>query len=91
MKELIMERLQCNEKRAAVIAADLEQISPELKPLLDKWIQDGACEDATLYGGYSLDMLMKEKGYRFTGALLTLDWIIKEPETALKAMAEPIR
>lgn len=91
MKSIIIERLHCSEKRAAIIENDLREISPELRPLLDRWLQDGHCSDDTLYHGYSLDRLVNDKGMRFTGALLTLDWIIKEPEDALKALSEPIR
>lgn len=91
MKEIIMERLQCPEKRAAVIEKNLKEISPELVPLLDKWLRDGQCEDDTMYHGYSLNTLMRDKGLRFTGALLTLDWVIKAPEEALKALSQPIR
>lgn len=91
MKEIIMERLQCPEKRAAVIENYLKEISPELAPLLDKWLRDGHCEDDTQYHGCSLNQLIRDKGLRFTGALLTLDWIIKDPEAALKALAQPIR
>ncbi|MBR4039926.1 MAG: hypothetical protein IKJ11_07495 [Clostridia bacterium] len=91
MKAIIMERLNCSEKRAAVIEHDLKEITPALQPLLDRWLRDGHCEDATQYHGYSLNRLVSEMGMRFTGALLTLDWIIKEPEEALKALSEPIR
>lgn len=91
MKEIIMERLQCPEKRAAEIEKYLETISPELVPLLNKWLHDGHCEDDTIYHGWSLNRLIKDKGLRFTGALLTLDWIIKDHEEALKALAQPIR
>ena len=94
MKKIIMERLQCKEDkkeaRAAAIEKELRNISPELQPLLDKWLKDGHCEDDKLYHGYSLSMLMHEKGLHITGALLTLDWIIKEPDAALKALSEPI-
>ncbi len=91
MKEIIMERLQCTEKRAAVIEKYLKDISPELVPLLDKWLRDGNCEDDTLYHGHSLNQLMRDKGLRFTGALLTLDGLIKNPEEALKALSRPIK
>ncbi len=91
MKKIIMERLQCPETRAAEIEKNLKEISPELVPLLDKWLRDGQCEDDTMYYGWSLNRLIKDKGLRFTGAVLTLDWIIKDHEAALKALAQPIR
>lgn len=91
MKAIIMEHLQCSEKKATVIEKHLKGISPELVPLLDKWLRDGHCEDNTLYHGYSLNQLIRDKDLHFTGALLTLDWIIKDPEEALKALAQPIR
>ncbi len=91
MKEILIERLQCSEKRAAMIAGDLEKLSPELIPLLNKWLSSGECRDDTSYHGYSLDRIMNEYGMKFTGALLTLDWILKDSQCALTALAEPIR
>lgn len=91
MKSIIIERLHCSEKRAAIIENDLRQIDPELRPILNQWLQDGHCSNDTVYHGYSLDRLMNDMGMRFTGALLTLDWIIKDPEEAIKALSEPIR
>lgn len=91
MKTLIMNRLHCSEKQANIIVADLQKLSPALQPLLDAWIENGACNDDTLYNGHSLNTLCRDYGLHFTGALLTLDWLIKEPEKAAKALAEPIR
>lgn len=88
---LIMQRNGCNETQARVIAGDLEKLNPALAPLLARWEETGAEDDATLYEGYSIDSLKAKFGLKFTGALLTLDWLLRDPETARKAIAEGIR
>ena len=91
MKEIIMRRLNCSEKRAALIEGDLLRLSPPLVPALNAWLEKEDYTDDTRYHGYSIHSLMQDMDMRFTGAILTIDWIIREPEKALAALAEPIR
>lgn len=91
MKELIMQRIGCTEKEADSIVKDLSRISPELKPVLDCWCDTGEVDGQIGAEGYSLKRLMDEYDMKFTGALLTLDWLLKDPETAKKALCYGIR
>lgn len=91
MKNIIMNRTGCNEKRAAIIEADLKQLHESLRPLLNRWIDEGVDSDDTLYEGYSINSLKHGFGMRFTGAILTLDWLVKDPEAAKAALKSDAR
>lgn len=91
MKTIIQERQGCSEERAALIEKRLKGLSEPLKPMLEAWLENGMEDDLTEYNGYSLKVLKEKYGMQFTGALLTLDWLIKEPDLAKKALSEGIR
>lgn len=86
-----MERQGSSKKDAKLIAQNLKNIDSCLLPLLNKWLETGEANNNVLYYGYSLNSLMDKYEMYFTGALLTLDWIIKDPATACKALAEGIQ
>lgn len=90
METIIMERQGSSKEHAREIAKELRQIDICLLPLLNRWLETGQTDDATLYHGYSLNSLMADYGMYFTGALLTLDWIVKDPDAACKVLAEGI-
>ena len=91
MKDLIISRTGCSEQQAAIIAADLEKLSPELVPHLKAWLKDESYTFDEEFCGYSLSSLERDYGMSFTGAILTLDWLIREPDEAKKALAYGIR
>lgn len=91
MVQIIQERLHCSSTRAEAIEHELSSLSPELQPLLAAWLKSGECADDTMYCGYSVHSLMKKYDMKFTGALLSVDWIIKDPESALKALSELVK
>lgn len=79
-----------NEKQALSVANDLSQIDEKLKPALDHWMHDGLEEDY-FAEGISLIDLMKQFEMTYPAALLSVDWIIKEPVSALEAIKKGIR
>ena len=90
MIDLIMNRNGCNHAQAAMIAEDLCKIDPRLQPLLDDWIKQGKEDDDTLYEGYSINSLKESMHMRFTGALLTLNWLLRDPKTAREALSQGV-
>mgnify|MGYP000103969878 CR=1 FL=1 len=82
MKNIIIERLNCNVKTAEKLETKLNVISDELKPILNAWLESGLETSDIEYNGYSINSLMKKDGMKFTGALLTLDWLIRDPKKA---------
>ena len=87
MKEKILKRIERSDRTAEHVADKLLKIDDRLKPILDKWIETGSEDDDTMIEGYSVNTLIRDKKLKFTGALLTLDGLIKDPETTKKAMA----
>ena len=90
VRELLMSRLGYSEQDAIVLCADLERLDQALVPVLNRWIETGDCAGATVHSGYSIDSLCSEFEMNFIAAILTLDWIIKEPEQALSALKSGI-
>lgn len=86
MKTIIMQRLSFGEAEAELLAQDLGNVCEELKPLVNAWVETGAENDDTDYHGYSINSLKEKYGMYFTGAVLTLDWLIREPENAKAAL-----
>ncbi|WP_294611093.1 hypothetical protein [uncultured Bacteroides sp.] len=71
-----------NEKRAALAASESQHLSKELVPLLNDWLYDAnKMQDITVQG-ISLLHIKKHKCMNYLAALLTMDWLIKEPEIA---------
>lgn len=90
IRNIVMERLSCSEKDAVILCDNLKKIDSTLVPVLHRWIDTGDRADATTYRGYSIDTLCSDYGMNFIAALLTVDWIIKEPEAAVLALQDGI-
>lgn len=80
--KILTEREGYTEKRAVLLASECQNMSEELMPLFEKWLQDASLmEDFTTHG-YSLLNMMHQRGMNYLAALLDVDWLIKEPEKA---------
>lgn len=90
MLEKIMEKNHCTAEEAKELIEELNKIEPELQGILRDWIQDKPFTDRTVHG-FSVQSLMKDYRLEFTGALLTLDWLCKDPVEAVKALKYGIR
>ena len=86
VQDKMLRELHYSQKEADQIAQQLEQLQPQFRPLLNAWLEEGIETDDMLWHGYSIDSLRRDFGMEFTGALLTLDWIEREPGTALKLL-----
>ena len=91
MKKIIMQRMNCDEKQAEKLEKKLSAVDPILKPILNNWLENGIEENDQVFNSFSINTLMKEHSLTFTGALLTLDWLLREPELATKAIKEGIK
>ena len=57
-----------------------------MKTIFDKWLEDADGTEDYEAHGFSLSGMMEKYKMTFPAALLTMDWIIKEPEIAIKAI-----
>lgn len=80
-----------DEKFAQLIAVELMDLSQPLDAYLVKWMQDESdMQDYSLYD-YSITQLMKERNMAYPAALLTMDWLIKEPNAAIASLKRGIK
>lgn len=76
-----------NEQNAAIASNELSKISEELSPLLSQWLDNGSFQKDYSAHGYSIGKLLKD-GMTYPAALLTMDWLLKEPENALRSLTK---
>lgn len=74
-----------DEKSANLVAKDLLGLDSPLNDYLRQWIEGGIITDYTI-DNYSIVGFMQDRAMTYPAALLTMDWIIKEPEKALKSL-----
>lgn len=82
LKRLLIEREGYTIQRAAVVALEAESLSPELSPLLRKWVLDSNDMPDCSVHDVSIRELQEKTKMNYIAALLTMDWLIKEPEKA---------
>lgn len=90
MQNALIERLGYSEQDAAALCTSLEGLDQQLVPVLQRWLETGKSLDAILYHGHSIDSLCADYGMNFIAAILTLDWLIKEPDIAMAAIEQGI-
>lgn len=94
MKELIYNTLLnrgYDEKSVKIILPELMNLSDPLKRLLQSWIEDENLQLDYIVGDFSISGLQKERRMNYPAALLTIDWLIKEPEQAKRSLMKGIR
>lgn len=74
------------EKASSIVAIELTKVDDTLKTLVEKWLKGN--EDDYESQGYSIKTLMKSRNMTYPAALLTIDWLIKEPVAALKSLSK---
>lgn len=76
-------------KMAEMVAKELMNVDNSLSMHVVSWLKD-ECEDFESHG-YSITGLMKERNMTYPAALLTIDWLIKDPESAKKSLTRGIK
>ena len=76
-------------KAAAVAASELVKVAPCLKTLVEGWLEGKNIDHES--HGYSISGLMESRHMTYPAALLTIDWLIKDPDKAKKSLDKGIR
>lgn len=86
----ILQKRGYSEKQSARVAAELQDINDSLKSHLNKWL---VSEEESDYHaeGFSLLELKRKFEMTYPAALLTMDWLIKEPENAIRSINRGIK
>jgi hypothetical protein len=87
---ILMKELGYSDHVASLTANDLANIQPQLRPALQVWIDTRSITDIEVLG-FSIKQLMKQRGYTFPSALISMDWLLTEPEIAKKELSDEIR
>lgn len=75
---------------AVMVASDLNSVNDCLKDAINKWLLDGTETDYKI-AEYSILDLKNRFDMTYPAALLSIDWIIKEPEEAIACIEKGIR
>lgn len=68
----------------------IDALPEEIKTALVHWMKSGEVSSPE-YSGYTVDRILREKpGMTTLAAYLALDWIRKDPKTAIKAIVAPV-
>ena len=78
------------EKAAKAISMELSQIDSSLNIALASWVDNEVETDMTIEG-ITLSELQAKYKMSYPAALLTMDWLIKDPELAKKSIQRGIR
>lgn len=89
IKQVLLKRGYTDKQINAVID-DLLAIDESLKEGFSLWIESEKETDYTIKG-ITLSKLKKKFGMTYLAALLTIDWVIKEPEKAIESINRGIR
>lgn len=79
-----------DEPGARLMAERLSAIDTSLKQLLTEWLDNEAEGDFTV-SGISLLELKKQFQMTYPAALLSMDWLIREPEKAKRCIEHGIK
>ncbi|MCL2063218.1 MAG: hypothetical protein FWG98_02460 [Candidatus Cloacimonetes bacterium] len=94
MKEKIMEilikELNYSDFVAEQTATDLASIDNQLKPILQKWLNNREITNFEVLG-FSIDELMSQRNFTFPSALIAMDWLLTEPEIAMNELSQKYR
>jgi len=90
-KDALMGRLGYQSHEADIVIRDLERLSPILRPILERWLTDGTESNSQVFHGHSIDSLRAGSPMNFIAALLTLDWVVRDPDKATSVIRKGIK
>lgn len=80
-----------DEKSARLVVTDLMALSEPLNGYLEKWMQKESDISDYAAHGYSIKQLMEERNMTYPATLLTMDWLMKEPDAAVASLKRGIK
>lgn len=89
IKDILLQR-GYSERNAVIASKELVDISDKLIPILKDWLNDENCQKDYSVEGHSIQELL-EGGMKYPAAILTMDWLIKDPKVALRSLTKGTR
>ena len=87
----ILKQRGYDSRSAELVVGDLLQLSNPLDSFFDEWLNDDSNLSDFTAAGYSVLHLMDERKMTYPAALLTMDWVLKDPESALRSLKRGIK
>lgn len=89
MEETLIKR-GYTQKQALLLSKELKDIDERLKPALDNWMKDET-ETEFMAEGFTILGLKQQYDMTYPAALLSIDWILKDPNNAVKCIKKGLR
>ena len=87
---ILIEEKKYDKVQTERLAPKIDALPEDIRNSLEKWVTSGELLSPE-YCGYSVEKILKEKpGMTALAAYLALDWIRKDPQTAIKAILTPV-
>lgn len=90
IKQILIDR-GYNERNATLVAQELTRLATPLQPLITKWLENEHVREDYEAEGFSISALMQKRGMTYPAALLTIDWLLKEPKEAKLSLSRGIK
>lgn len=90
IKEILIER-GYPEDAAIITSNNLSKLTGRFQVAIDKWLSDGMEYNIESHGYSAQGLMSRFKGMTYPAALLTLDWLEREPEKAKTTIERGIR
>lgn len=88
--QILIEEKNYDKVQTERLAPKIEALPADIKDSLVRWIESGDVSSPE-YSGYTVEKILKAKpGMTALAAYLALDWIRKDPKTAIKAVLTPV-
>ena len=75
------------EKRAEEVVQKLQKSDFAIQEAFEKWWLGKGLDEQLVVQGYTLQILVEKKGFNPMNAFLTMDWLIREPARAKRALS----
>lgn len=80
-----------DERSAKLVVEDLIRLSKPLDDYLLDWIHNESDKKDFSANGFSISQLQAERQMTYPAALLTMDWLLKEPEEGENSLKRGIK
>lgn len=88
--QILIDKKNYDKVQTERLAPKIKALPVDIKDSLINWIESGDVSSPE-YSGYTVDKILKAKpGMTTLAAYLVLDWIRKDPKTAIKAVLTPV-
>lgn len=87
----ILQERGYDSRSANLVASELIKLNTPLDKMFEAWLSDASREQDYQVSGYSILSLMEERGMSYPAAILTMDWLIQDPESAIRSLRRGIK